>query len=50
MKSLLFGVAAIEPAIYVASGAALLAIAVIAAAAPAYRAARVDPMMSLRHE
>ncbi len=50
MKSLLFGVAAVDPATYIASGAALLAIAILAAAAPAYRAARVDPMTSLRHE
>jgi putative ABC transport system permease protein len=45
----LFSRALINPALYGAL-ALMLAIAVLASAAPARRAARVDPVVALRHE
>jgi putative ABC transport system permease protein len=50
LTSLLFGVGAMAGEIYAVSGAGLLAISALAAAVPAYRAARVDPLVALRHE
>jgi len=50
MKAMLYGVDASDPVIYAGSAAALLAIAMAAAVAPALRAAWVDPMVSLREE
>jgi len=50
MRSLLFGVAAIDPMTYLSSGLVLLAIGLLASAMPAIRATRVDPMTSLRHD
>ena len=50
LTSLLFGVGAMATEIYAASGMMLLAISALAAAVPAYRAARVDPLVALRHE
>ena len=49
-KSLLFGVGAADPAILALSIAALIAAAALAAFVPARRAARIDPMISLRYE
>ena len=50
IRTMLFGIAATDPWNCAGSVAALLAIAILAAAAPAIRASRVDPMMSLRHD
>jgi putative ABC transport system permease protein len=50
LRNLLFGVSANDPWAYATSAAALLAISVIAAVIPAWRAARVDPLVALRHE
>ncbi len=50
MKALLFGVGATAPGLYAASAAILLAIAALAAVLPALRAARVQPVVALRHE
>jgi ABC-type antimicrobial peptide transport system permease subunit len=50
MASLLFGVSAVDPVTFVAVPAMLAAAALLASYAPARRAARVDPMVSLRSE
>jgi ABC-type antimicrobial peptide transport system permease subunit len=50
MRSLLFAVDPRDPATFVATTVALVAIAILACAGPAIRAARVDPMATLRAE
>jgi putative ABC transport system permease protein len=50
IQALLFGIAATDVRAYIVSSMILLVIAVLAAAAPAFRAARVDPITSLRHD
>jgi putative ABC transport system permease protein len=50
LRSLLFGVAARDPATFLVVGASMLAMILLAAWIPARRAARVDPMTALRHE
>jgi ABC-type antimicrobial peptide transport system permease subunit len=49
LRSLLFGVTAIAPSIYLAT-AVLLFVALAACVIPAQRASRVDPMLALRDE
>ncbi|HVG09413.1 MAG TPA: ABC transporter permease [Thermoanaerobaculia bacterium] len=50
MKSLLFGVSAIDPGIYVAVAAVLVLVAGLASYLPARRASRTDPQLALRGE
>jgi putative ABC transport system permease protein len=48
MSGLVFGIAASDPATYVAGAALLAAVGAVACFVPARRAAEVDPMISLR--
>jgi putative ABC transport system permease protein len=50
LGSLLYGVHAADPVALMAASLALLAVGVLAAFVPAYRASRVDPAMVLREQ
>lgn len=50
VSSLLFGLAPNDPATIGLAALVLLAVAAVAGYLPARRAARVDPMVALRHE
>jgi ABC-type antimicrobial peptide transport system permease subunit len=50
LRGLLYGIAPSDPRILLAASACLLAVGLTAAAVPAMRAARVDPIVALRHE
>jgi putative ABC transport system permease protein len=50
MKTMLFGVDAVDPATFAAVSAILCAVALLACWVPAWRASRVDPIVALREE
>ncbi len=50
LQSFVFGVRSTDPTVYIAVGAFLAFVGFAAALVPAVRAARLDPLMSLRHE
>jgi predicted permease len=50
LESMLFGVTAREPAVFLAGAVVLVTTALVACMLPAVRAARVDPVIALRNE
>jgi putative ABC transport system permease protein len=50
LAGLLYGVTASNPGVLAGSAAGLFLVAMAAAAVPAWRAARIDPLTALRHE
>lgn len=50
LESLLFEVRPMDPAVTASAGLALTLVALFATTLPAWRAARVDPVIALRHD
>jgi putative ABC transport system permease protein len=50
MQNLLFGVSATDPATFAGIALLLISVAFIASFIPAWRAAKVDPLLALRHD
>jgi ABC-type antimicrobial peptide transport system permease subunit len=48
VRSILFGISTLNPAIYAGAAGVLIGVAILAALIPARRAAATDPMTSLR--
>jgi putative ABC transport system permease protein len=50
MSSILFGVSALDPVIFVLLSLFLMGVIVVASFVPAWRATQVDPLVSLHNE
>jgi len=50
ISSLLYGVRPLDPEVFIAVPVILMAVALLASYVPAWRAARVDPIVALRRE
>jgi ABC-type antimicrobial peptide transport system permease subunit len=50
VEAMLFSVSPADPAVYAAAAGCAALVALLASALPALRAARVDPVLALRHE
>jgi ABC-type antimicrobial peptide transport system permease subunit len=50
MRSLVFGLSVMDPAVYAATAVTLAVVSVVATWTPARRASRVDPIVVLRNE
>jgi len=50
MQEMLYGVGRFDPATFVGVSAVLLLVSLVASSVPAYRAARLDPMQTLREQ
>ncbi len=50
VESQLYGISALDPMNYLVSVGVLLAVSLLAAAIPAWRVSRIDPLSALRHE
>ena len=50
MQEMLYGVGGFDPATFVGVSAVLLLVSLVASSVPAYRAARLDPMQTLREQ
>jgi putative ABC transport system permease protein len=50
LSDLLYGVTPLDPLTFIGVSAALMLVSLIASSAPAYRAARLDPMRTLREQ
>jgi ABC-type antimicrobial peptide transport system permease subunit len=50
IQSMLYGVTAIDYVTFAGAAALMIAVAAIAGYLPAHRAARIDPMVALRHD
>jgi putative ABC transport system permease protein len=50
VESQLFGVEASDPLVFAIGAAILLSASMLATLIPAWRASRIDPMVSLRHD
>jgi ABC-type antimicrobial peptide transport system permease subunit len=50
MQNVLFGVRPLDPLVFAAAAVILASLAILACSVPAWRAARVDPLVALREE
>ena len=50
MSSLFFGLSPVDPISFMIAASILFVVVVLASLVPAIRAARIDPMVALRHE